>query len=316
MAQNNKSKSVRSRWWLFTLWADKITLDEIQAHLDKYTAFGGQLEKCPTTDRLHYQFVLFHKNPIENTTLDKMFKGAGDYRKGDGKIAMVKYCDKKRTAYPVDDPIRFKHGLFPFEIDKPPAATSSTTFKNLHSQVLAGAAVDDLLLTHEGAWHHKRLRDVENLLLMRKWSNSSRDVRVEYHWGVSGSGKTLGVRAKHGDKNIYTITDYKNPFDNYSGQPVLVLDEYHHQFDFEFLKHLTDCHPLQLSARYSNKWAAFNKVYILSNYPLEAQYPDYVAYQPLSWAALLRRIDEVVEYTKPLDKAGIKVLTDKLKNHS
>ena len=305
-------KSVRSRWWLFTLWADKITLDDIRGKLVGYDAYGGQLEKCPTTGKLHYQFVLYHHNAISNITLDNMFKGAGSYIKGYGSVAMVKYCEKSKTAYPVDDPVRFKHGLFPFELGKSGAGSSNLTFKNLHADVVAGASVDDLLLTPAGAWHNRKLRDVEDLVLMRKWSSRSRSVNVSYLWGVSGSGKTLGVRAKHGDENIYRITDYHHPFDNYRGQPVLVLDEYHHQFDFEYLKNLTDTHPLQLSARYSNKWAAFNQVYIISNYPLESQYPDYLAHHPLSWAAFLRRINEVIEYTKPLDDDEVQFLLDKL----
>ena len=56
---------------------------------------------------------------------------------------------------------------------------------------------------------------------------------------------------------------------------------------------LCDIYPLELPARYSNKYACYETVYIVSNWSLEAQYQDAQEYDRPSWLALLRRIHKV-----------------------
>ena len=57
-----------------------------------------------------------------------------------------------------------------------------------------------------------------------------------------------------------------------------------------------DIYPISLPARYSNKVACYETVYILSNTPLENQYQDVQKEEPETWAAFLRRIHEVRIY--------------------
>jgi hypothetical protein len=58
-----------------------------------------------------------------------------------------------------------------------------------------------------------------------------------------------------------------------------------------------DVHPLNLPARYSNRQACYTKVYITSNIPLEKQYKNVQYDEPATWAAFLRRIHHIVEFT-------------------
>lgn len=57
-----------------------------------------------------------------------------------------------------------------------------------------------------------------------------------------------------------------------------------------------DIYPTELPARYSNKYACYDIIYIVSNWPLEEQYSDMQKTDRASWRAFLRRIHEVVEY--------------------
>ena len=57
-----------------------------------------------------------------------------------------------------------------------------------------------------------------------------------------------------------------------------------------------DIYPLELPSRYANKYACYNKVYIISNWALERQYPEAQREDRESWEAFLRRIHKVITY--------------------
>ena len=54
-----------------------------------------------------------------------------------------------------------------------------------------------------------------------------------------------------------------------------------------------DIYPIDLPARYSNRFMCAENIYILSNEPLEEQYGNVQVERPETWAAFLRRITEV-----------------------
>lgn len=85
-------------------------------------------------------------------------------------------------------------------------------------------------------------------------------------------------------------------FDSYSGQDVLVFEEFNSQIPIEDMLNFLDVYPLNLPARYNDKTACYTMVYITSNLPLTAQYPEVQQYRPETWRAFLRRITRVVEY--------------------
>ena len=59
-----------------------------------------------------------------------------------------------------------------------------------------------------------------------------------------------------------------------------------------------DIYPIELPSRYNNKFACFNKVYIISNLSLEKQYKEAQREDIETWEAFLRRIHKVIVYDK------------------
>jgi hypothetical protein len=59
-----------------------------------------------------------------------------------------------------------------------------------------------------------------------------------------------------------------------------------------------DGYPLEMPSRYSDKQACYTKVYIITNIPLDEQYPNIQNFEPKSWEALKRRIHKVIEFKK------------------
>lgn len=122
---------------------------------------------------------------------------------------------------------------------------------------------------------------------------------VTYVYGATGYGKSRFILDSHGDSNVYRVTDYKHPFDTYSGEDVLVFEEYRSNLPIENILNYLDIYPLQLPARYNNRQACYNFVYIVSNWKLEDQYRNIQSEHSETWDALLRRIHKTRIYTAP-----------------
>ena len=137
---------------------------------------------------------------------------------------------------------------------------------------------------------------IRNSLAKDTVKTEFRNLKITYIWGKTGVGKTKYVMEKFGYENIFRCTDYSHPFDNYAGQDVICFDEYSDGFKIREALLYWDGYPLELPCRYSNKWAKFTQVYIISNHPLSEQYKYEQIYDTEVWHALLRRITEIYEF--------------------
>lgn len=141
--------------------------------------------------------------------------------------------------------------------------------------------------------HIERIRQTyyENV-----YGNEYRNVEVHYIYGKSRTGKTRYVMDKYGYDKVYKTTNYKNPFDNYNNQPVLLLDEFRGQLDFSDLLQYLDGYPCRLPARYSDRLACYTEVYIVSNVSLDELYKTIQTEQKDSWNALIKRISTITKF--------------------
>lgn len=144
-----------------------------------------------------------------------------------------------------------------------------------------------------------KLDKVRAAILTDQFKNTRRlDLKVIYVYGVTGSFKTRHVLDRYGDANVAKINDYTHPFDNYSCQPVLCLDEFRSSLPISNMLQYCDVYPVELPARYVNKIACYNYVFILSNWRLEDQYREVQEKHPETWRAFLRRISYILEYRR------------------
>jgi len=144
-----------------------------------------------------------------------------------------------------------------------------------------------------------KLEKIRMILLTEKYKDTVRlNLEVIYISGATGTGKTRGVLENNGYSNVYRVTDYKHPFDNYNGQPVIAFDEFRSSLPIKEMLMFCDIYPIELPSRYTNKYACYNKVYIISNWALEKQYREIQKEDTETWEAFLRRIHRVVIYDK------------------
>lgn len=144
-----------------------------------------------------------------------------------------------------------------------------------------------------------KLDKVRTTILTEKYKETVRlDLEVVYISGATGAGKTRGVFEKNGYSNVYRVTDYLHPFDGYNCQPVICFDEFRSSLKLKDMLLYCDIYPLELPSRFTNKFACYNKIYIVSNWELERQYYEMQREDKESWEAFLRRIHKVIVYGK------------------
>lgn len=141
---------------------------------------------------------------------------------------------------------------------------------------------------------------VRKMILTDKYKGTRRkELRVHYIFGESETGKTRYVMDKHGDANVFRVTDYeRGSYDSYNCESVIVYDEFRSSMKISHMLDALDIYHLELPARYSNRIACYTTVYIISNWALEDQYKDIQISHPSTWKAFLRRIHDVSYFAK------------------
>lgn len=136
-----------------------------------------------------------------------------------------------------------------------------------------------------------------------------RDIRVVWHVGRSGEGKSysyIDLCCRYGDDKIYFFSDYANKgvggFDGYCGEEILFIDELKKSsLPYELLLLILQGYRSQIHCRYSNCYALWNEVHITSIYPPEEIYKSVVNDEDRgidTVKQLLRRINTFIYHYK------------------
>lgn len=281
--------------------------DEIKRRLQKLTSLCYWCmadEIGNETGTPHTHIYLCSQSPIRFSTVKNQFPTAHieaangssfanrDYIKKEGKW---KATDKSETSVegtfeewgeiPINEKIK-KNGGMP---------------EAIYGLVVNGAPDEVILQTYPEAFtmltHIQRLRQ---LIVEERARDTWRDVKVTYIYGATETGKSRDVMERHGYSHVYRVTDYnKHPWDGYDStrHSVVLLEEFRSSLKITDMLNILDGYPLSLPARYANKVATYDTVYITTNIPLRSQYPQIQLLEPQTWKAFLRRINAVEVYT-------------------
>lgn len=283
-----KSKDSQSRRWMITLPAAEYAKEQVEEGLRAY-AYLGQLEAGGKTDYQHWQLYVHHSSPVRFSTLKRRFpKGHFEIARGT-PAECVAYVSKVDTALGV----QVQNGEI--DVEETPRGQLGTLAKarelivdegksrfDVYEELGTGFANSRALMEMEALAVHKKRRELAAI------GGQEREVIVLC--GPPGSGKTRWVYEQYAG-DLFSVGGYLHPFDEYAGERVLVLDEFNGQIEFELLLKLLDRYPVHLPARYSNKFALYETVVIISNLRLDQMYRDIQRNHPLQWNALMRRID-------------------------
>lgn len=308
MGESKSTKDPQSRGWLLTVFKSETSLDELKRALSGYDAYVGQLEKGKKTGREHFQVYLHNKNPIRFSRLKKLLPTAHIERRRGSVADAVAYVTKEDTRIA---PI-FRHGA----IDVGDSEKKTTTSEYHELITTKGVSYEDVLWNYPKAYlHHASLRELANVAESRE--GQFRDVEAYYLWGQTRVGKTYHLLKKYGD-DAFRVVNYRNPFDRYRGQPVLILDDllatensdgYPRLYnDYSFMLALLDNYKLFLPARYNDKPARYDTVWVVSNNPIEDQFKEIREKNFQRWDAFQQRFKKIYK----MEERGKLVETPKI----
>lgn len=245
----------------------------------------------------HTHVYVAFKNAVMFSTMQQRFYGAhieivkGTHRENRDYVHKEgKWLDSKKAETNLPETFE-ESGELPEEPDRRVKQSEA-----ILAMVEAGASDGEIMRAYPSAMNHlKNIEQARQTLLEEKYGVDWRTVEVTYIWGETGIGKTRSVVEKYGYKNVFRVTNYTHPFDGYKGQDVILFDEFRSSLKFSDMLAYIDGHPVMLPCRYADKVACYTKVYIISNIPLEKQYPLVQVEEPAGYAAFRRRIKEVYE---------------------
>jgi hypothetical protein len=239
-------------------------------------------------------FVVF-KSRVRWSTLKKHFDIAHievAHGSAESNLEYIKKSGRWQNTFKAETQVE---GTFEEWGNFPIQKGTKQDMQELYEMIKAGYSNADILSTNNDyILHIDKLDKLRTMLLTEQYKDERRlDLKVVYIYGATGTNKTRGVLDTHGNSNVYRITDYQHPYDSYACQRVVAYDEFRSQLPLSMLLEHLDIYPVELPARYSNKYACYHTVYIISNWSLEEQYKDIQHNNPESWKAFLRRIHEV-----------------------
>lgn len=166
----------------------------------------------------------------------------------------------------------------------------------------AGETVKDILRDTPRAYVHETVLKKMYYDIRSQNTPIVRDMRVYWHTGLSGSGKSyerVKLCEEVGEENIFYLTSFNSgAFDNYNGEPYLWIEDYRGEFKLQELLRMLDCYKAEIPARYSNAKALWNEVHITSVLTPREVYSKASLEDNDRIDQLLRRITSIVYHFK------------------
>lgn len=310
-----KTKDTQSRKWQLTI---NNPVDKGYTHPrlhDILSAMKSVIYYCMADEigengTYHTHLFICGRGGIRFSTLRKNFEGAHfEMCKGTAQENMEYVSktgkwekDRKRETC-VPDTFE-EHGEMPVE-----RKGRRDDMDDLYSMIKDGLSNYEILeQMPETLLNLDKVEMARQTVVQEAYKDKWRDLEVCYIYGQTGTGKTRSIMEKYGYSNVFRVTDYNHPFDNYKGQDVVIFEEFRSSIRLSDMLNYLDGYPLELPCRYANKYACYTKVFLISNIALGDQYSG-DKYE--NTQAFYRRIGSVRHHTdKGIQKMRIQFIED------
>lgn len=296
------AKTIRARKWHITQENPityNMTQDVIKSFLNqikglKYACMCDEIGL--ETHLYHTHIYLHYENAREFATIQKLFPHANivkaegtaqenrDYIRKEGKYADTDKAETnlKDTFYEIGEIPEEKQG-------------KRTDIDEALEMLSDGNDVLDVVRIYPHLF--RSIDQLKSIALQFKFEPYKKKLRKEiyviFQTGGPNCGKSWNSKYEDENDDFYEASDYQNPFDEYSGETKIIFDEFEGQISLTDMNRYLDEYPVQLRARYFNRWACYIKVYINSNKTLDELYPNATREQK---EAFKSRIQEVRTY--------------------
>jgi len=306
LTDNKPKKDTQSRSYIFVInnYSAKgfspQQCEKILRSIPSMQYYIFSLEIGAENNTPHIQGYFHAKNPIRFSTLKNKLPGAHiepakstsyenrNYIVKDGKWEHTAKAQTNTGTY-------FEWGTMP-----KPHKGKRSDLTILYNMIVEGMTNAEILRAKPDYLRYlSHIERTRQAIREEEFRNKWRDISCIYVYGETETGKTRSYMEKYGYENVYRITNYigNAVWDGYRGQDVIIFEEFRSQILIsEMLTWLEGYPNCSLRARYADKVACYTKVIIISNIPLEEQYPNIQEDSPPTWRAFLRRIQKVVHH--------------------
>lgn len=193
---------------------------------------AGQLEKCPTTGRLHWQFIFRTEKSVGFKKATELIGTVGahveKFIKPKGKDILF-YVHKDETS----QGHRFNFG----ELES--SQGKRNDLSEIKDDIMNGKDLDDIVLKNPFLYHQygRTLEKIESIALKRnKRTNMTKGL---YLWGTTGVGKSHEAYTNYGDDYYTWVKDSKFQC-GYKQQKVVIINEFRGELKLSQLLDMVD----------------------------------------------------------------------------
>ena len=153
---------------------------------------------------------------------------------------------------------------------------SNQQFYGTLYQLISDGLTDGEIISYNPNYipHLKQFQLIRNAINEGSCSYQCRDIEIHYIYGANRWNKIEEIRKQYGLENVYAISDYERPFDDYASQEVIILEEFQSSLPFLTLNHYLQKYPIKVGNYQNKKTACYTKVYIVSNIPVQKQFEN------------------------------------------
>ncbi len=235
-----------------------------------------QRERCPTTQREHWQGTVVFTNPISFTSVGSRIGDTTAHIEICQNLkASIEYCQKSDTR--IDGP--YEYG------DKPKLPKEPGWWTEQTEQQLWQNEPDWMLRHYSGVRAFRTLTEPP--------PKERRTPEVHIYIGPPGTGKSWEAR----QLGEYYIKPSGKWWDGYTGQPIVIFDDFYGSEKYcDLLRWLSEA-PIKVPIKGSMVWLLAEKFVFTSNQVPEKWYPNIP-----DISALNRRITLRKEFTEVFNK--------------
>lgn len=254
----------------------------------------AQCEVAPTTGAPHWQGYIELTRPMRMRGV-KLVLGRHDahleVRRGTPEQAIA-YCSKVETrADPAAEPV---------VLGEPSKGQGARTdIDGAIATLREGGSLADVLEADPTTFvrYTRGLTAASELLAEKAGKKMRPELQVTVLVGPPGCGKTRAVYDECGLDSVYTLTQTSGTvwWNGYTGQQVLLLDDYYGWIPWGELLKLLDIYPQRVQTKGGFTHVSYLRVFITSNKPWDHWYAKSRAFEEMG--ALQRRIHVVRTYS-------------------
>lgn len=248
-----------------------------------------QLEKCPSTARLHVQGYLEYGKPMRVGRIKRLLPGVHLEMREGTRHQAITYCSKEETR--VEGP--FEHGERGVI-----QQGKRKDLDEIREAILNGRSDLEIAEMNFSAFcrYHKSFK------MFRSMVSQDRHFKtyVSVFWGRPGAGKTRRVYELEDRNNVFDVPRPNGGnvwFDGYepTRHSAILLDDFYGWIPLHFMLKLMDRYPMQVPVKGS--YVNFNskKIYITSNTAWDTWY-NFNQFDPHLKEAFKRRLDNIHHY--------------------